>query len=330
MSRMTELANFLKAHDDYAVFGHVNPDGDAAGSGIALALALQALGKRAAVCLPGGLPKMYEFSACSVELAADARLSFAPRTGFSVDVSELERLGNGRALFEGCAHAAMLDHHETNAGFGDVFFVDGNAAASGELAVELIAELGVEMTEEMARWLYIAITTDCGRFGYSSTRPQTMEAAAACLRAGIDVDAIVRELYRTRSEGRTRLLGLVLAGLELDEKKEMCWARATQEMFRTAGALREDTEGIVNYLLEIQGVHFACLVEERGSGVTKFSLRSEPPLDVADEVAVPLGGGGHACAAGVTMELPMEEALREVLSRARRALDELEAAKGNE
>ena len=322
MSRMTELANFLREHDDYAILGHINPDGDTAGSCIAIALALRTLGKRAVVCLPGGLPEMYKAFDCTVEIVTDGKMPFVPKTGLSVDVSEEPRLGDGEKLFESCEHTAMLDHHETNPSFGEVYFLDGHAAATGELAVELIRELGVDLTVEMATWLYIAISTDSGRFGYASTRPETMEAGAACLRAGIDVDRIVQKLYRTRSEGRTRLLGLVLAELELDEKKEMCWARATDEMFERAHALREDNEGIVNYLVEMDGVRFACLAEQRGNS-TKFSLRAKPPLDVAEEVAVPLGGGGHACAAGVTLNLPMEEALQKVLAQAREALDKL-------
>ena len=320
MSRMTELAAFLKAHDDYAVLGHINPDGDTSGSCIALCLALKALGKRAFVYLPGGLAKMYGCFGRSVEIINSKEFPFEPKTAFSVDVSEPQRLGGGREIFDGCAYRAMIDHHETNTGFGDVYFVDGNAASCGELAVELIRELGVELSVEMATWLYVAICTDCGRFGFSSTRPETMEAAADCLRAGIDVDMIHRELYRTRSEGRTRLLGLVLSGLEMNDEKTMCWARLTDAMLEKAHALREDNEGIVNYLLEIQGVRFACLAEERGSNVTKFSLRSKPGFDAAANVAVPLGGGGHACAAGVTLNLPMEEALETVLEKVRASL----------
>ena len=262
---------------------------------------------------------MYQVFPCTVKIVFGDALPFQPAGGFSVDVSEPERLGSGRALYEACTHRAMLDHHATNAGFGEVFVVDGDAAATGELAVELIAELGVALTPEMATWLFIAICTDCGRFGYPSTRPETMEAAAACLRAGIDLEGVTQELYRTRSEGRTRLLGMALNALELGEGGRMCWTRLTEEMFRKAGALREDNEGIVNYLLEIRGVQFACLAEERGSQ-TKFSLRSRPPLDVAEAVAVPLGGGGHACAAGVTLNLPLEEALERVLRQARTAL----------
>ena len=319
MNRMTELAAFLKAHDDFALFGHVNPDGDAAGSCIALALALQKLGKRAFVYLPGGLPEMYAIFDHTVEVTSGENLPFAPQTGFAVDVSEPHRLGDGRALFEACAHRAVLDHHATNPGFGEVCVVDGEAAACGELAVALIRELGVEMDQEMAQWLFIALCTDSGRFGYSSTRAETLEAAADCLRAGADVDGITQQLYRTRSEGHVRLLGLVLAGLMMNDDGTMCWARLTEDMLSRAHALREDNEGIVNYLLEIRGVQFACLAEERGSQ-TKFSLRSKPPFDVAARVAVPLGGGGHACAAGVTLNLPMEEALQAVLRQAESAL----------
>lgn len=320
MSRLTELAAWLKAHDDYVVQGHIFPDGDSAGSCIALCLALEKLGKRAFVYLPGGLAKLYSGFECSVQILSGAdNLPFRPETAFSVDVSEENRLGDGHALFHACESRAMLDHHGTNPGFGDVYFVDGSAASCGELAVELIHALGVELNAEMATWLYIAICTDCGRFGYSSTKPETMIAAADCLRAGIDVDRIHRELYRTRSEGRTRLLGLVLAGLEMNETKTICWARLTDAMLAEANALREDNEGIVNYLLEIRGVRFACLAEQRGQN-TKFSLRSKPDFDCAAQVAVPLGGGGHACAAGVTLNLPMEQALQAVLSRAEAAL----------
>lgn len=322
MAKLNELAAWLKAHDDYVLLGHINPDGDASGSCIALCLALKALGKRACVYLPGGLARMYAHFERSETVYSDANLPFPAQTAFAVDVSDLDRLGGGAALFEGCAHRAALDHHGTNAGFGDICHVNGSAAACGELAVELIRELGVELNHEMALWLYIAICTDCGRFGFSSTRPETMIAAAECLRAGIDVDAIHCALYRTRSEGRTRLLGLVLSGLEMNAEKTMCWARLDDSMLERAHALREDNEGIVNYLLEIEGVRFACLAEARGEQ-TKFSLRSKPPFDVAKHVAAPLGGGGHACAAGVTLNLNMEEALQAVLDRARAALESL-------
>lgn len=321
MARMTELAAFLKAHDDYAVLGHVTPDGDASGSCIALCLMLRAMGKRAFAYLPGGLANMYKPFGTTVEIASGDDLPFRPRTGFCVDTSEINRMAGGEKIFFSCESTAVLDHHETNPGFGDVCFVDGDAAACGELVLELIRLLEVELTREMALWLYVAICTDCGRFGFPCTTPGTMLAAAECMRTGIDLDYIHRVLYRTRSEGRTRLLAMAIDGMQFNEDRTICYSRITRDMMRRAGALPEDREGVVNFLVEIEGVKIGCLAEERGDAVTKFSLRSIPPVDVGNGVCKPLGGGGHAQAAGITLELPMEEALEKVLRQAQTALN---------
>ena len=316
-----ELARWLRARDGFAVIGHVSPDGDAAGSCVAVAMALRAMGKRAFACLPGGMPKMFSrFAGADGVIAAGAKPPFSPETALALDVSDEGRLGAARALFDGCAARAVLDHHATNPGFGDVCLIDGGRAATGELALELIEALGVPLSREMAEWLYIAISTDSGNFSFSSTTPGTMRAAAKLIEAGADVAGLTRELYRTRPLGRTKLLGIVLSGLEVSGDGRMAWARLTDAMFAQAGALREDSDGIVNYLLEIDGVEFAALAETRGAA-TKFSLRSKEWLDVAAEVAKPFGGGGHARAAGCTLETPLEEALGAVLDRAKSALD---------
>ena len=315
------LARWLAAQDRVALIGHVSPDGDTAGSCMALMLALRAMGKRAFVCLPGGMPKMYGAYPCADEtIQPGETLPFEPEAALAVDVSEKARMGAAAALFDGCAQTAALDHHATNPGFGDLCLVDGDRAATGELALELIDALGVALTAEMATWLYIAISTDSGHFSFSSTTSATMRAAARLIEAGVDVAELTRALYRTRSQARTRLLGAVLNGLEVSADGQMAWARLTDEMLSMTGATREDNEGVVNYLLEIEGVEFAALAEER-AGATKFSLRSKRWLDVAQQVARPFGGGGHARAAGCTLDVPMEEALRRVLDQARAALE---------
>lgn len=316
------LAKWLTAREDFVILGHVMPDGDAMGSCIAMMLALRAMGKRAVVCLPGGAPKIYaKYAHADETLRPEDALPFEPRTALSLDVSETERLGEGRRLFDGCAEKAMADHHATNPGFGDVWYIDGEAAATGEIVLELIEKLGVTLTKEMALWLYIAISTDCGQFGYSNTRPATMRAAAKLMETGIDVSRLVRELYHTRSRARTQLLGEVLAQLRVSDDGKIAWAKLTQEMLDRTGALREDNEGVVNYLLEIDGVEIAVLAEERGSA-SKFSLRSKDAVDVAAQVAAPLGGGGHARAAGCTLQMGLDEALETMLKQARTALEQ--------
>ena len=315
------LADWLRPLDDVALLGHVSPDGDAVGSNLAVWHALRALGKRAVVCLPDGVPNMYiDLPGADMAVLPEGPLPFAPKAALAVDVSEAARLGEaGLALFESCPNRAALDHHQTNPGFGQLYALDGEAAAAGELTLDLIDALGVRLTREMAECLFVAISTDCGQFSYANTRPQTFRAAARCLEAGIDIAAITEKLYRTRTEGRTRLLGLVLCGLQRSGDGELAWARLTEDMLARAGACREDNEGIVNYLREMEGVRLAVLAEQRGR-TTKFSLRGKAPVNVARDVAMPLGGGGHELAAGVTLDLPMEEALEKVLERARDAL----------
>ena len=323
--KIEQLAEWLRDRDDIVLLGHVSPDGDATGSNLAVWHALRAMGKRAVVCLPDGVPRMYAgLPGADGVIAAGGALPFAPRTALAVDVSEDARLGEaGLALFNACEARAALDHHHTNPGFGQLYMLDGEAAAAGELAVDLIDALGVPLSREMGECLFVAISTDCGHFSYANTRAQTLRAAARCVEAGIDVARITEGLYRTRTRGRTRLLGLVLAGLQISPDGDLAWARLTEDMLREAGALREDNEGIVNYLLEMEGVRVAVLAEQRGEA-TKFSLRSRAPINVARDIAAPLGGGGHDLAAGVTIQLPMEPALGRVLSLAREVLAKTE------
>lgn len=315
-----ELAAWLKIQDDFVIIGHIMPDGDAMGSCIAMMLALRSLGKRAFVCLPGGGSKLYaKYPFADEVVRPEGELPFAPKTALSLDVSEPERLGAAKALFDGCEHRAAVDHHPTNPGFGELFYLDGEAAATGEIVLALIRSMNVALTKDIAQWLYIAICTDCGQFGYSNTRPETMMAAAELMKTGIDTAHLVRDLYHTFSRARTQLAAVVLAELEVSEDGRIAWARLTQEMLRRTGATREDNEGIVNQLLDIAGVEIAFLAEERDEG-TKFSLRSKERIDVAYQIAVPLGGGGHARAAGCTLSLPMEAAIAKILEGAKNAL----------
>jgi len=316
------LAEWLKGQDDIVLLGHVAPDGDAAGSCLGLWHALRVLGKRAVVCLPEGVPMLYAgLPGADGVRDTDAELPFEPRCALAVDVSEEPRLGEaGVKLFNACPNRAALDHHHTNPGFGELYVLDGYAAAAGELVVELIGALGVKLDEPMGECLFVAISTDCGQFNYSNTRPETFRAAAKCAETGIGIDRITEALYRTRTRGRTRLLGLSLAALEISPDGELAWSRVTRDMLRRAGATREDKEGIVNYLLEMEGVRVAVLAEELGDEETKFSLRSKAPVNVARDVASPLGGGGHDRAAGITIREPLEIALAKVLALARETL----------
>ncbi len=316
-----ELAAWLLARDDIAVFGHRAPDGDACGSCIALTLALRALGKRACACLPGGLPQFLRFLPGQECVVEDDRPPFAPACALAVDVSAPDMLGDNRALFEACPDRALLDHHESNPLFAQLNHVEPDRAATGEMALLLIEALGVPLSAQMATCLFAAVSSDTGNFNYANTTADAFEAAAACVRAGADVDEITRRIYRLRTLSRTRLLGYALSDMVVSGR--VAYARVTNDMFRRAGALRCDTERIINFLIEIEGVEIAVLATEQEDGrSTKFSLRSVAPHNVARDVAAPLGGGGHERAAGITIDRGVDEALDMVLRRIEDVLGE--------
>ncbi|MBE5809263.1 MAG: bifunctional oligoribonuclease/PAP phosphatase NrnA [Clostridiales bacterium] len=317
---MRELADWLKAHDDYVVIGHVNPDGDAIGSCMAMKLALESIGKRAVAVIPGAIPHTYHgFPRAAEILLPDAPLPFVPRTALALDISEKKRMGAAETLFDACEATAMMDHHGTNPGFGDIWRIEGDSPATGQLAVRLVEQMRIPLTPDIATWLFAAISSDTGHFRFAGTSAETMRCAALLLEAGVDVTEVTQRIWYSRTLGRTRLMAKVLDGLCISEDGRMAWAVVDDAMFASCGAERADTEGIVNYLLEIEGVEFATLAEQRGEG-TKFSLRSKDALDVAREIAVPLGGGGHGKAAGCTVDMPAAQALDVVLAKARQAL----------
>ena len=319
---IAELAEWLKAHDDYAVMGHVNPDGDAAGSCIAMTLALRSLGKRACAVLPEGLPERFvKFEGSDIARSDAEEPPFPIRTVLTLDTADQARMGEKGSKLADTLPTALLDHHGTNSGYGDVWYIDGQAAAAGEIAVDLIDALGVTITKDIARWLYIAISTDCGRFGYSNTRPLTMRAAARLIEAGIDVAYLNRELYNTRPYAKLLLTGEVYSRVKLTCGGKVAWSVLTKDMLEHTGALPEDSDTLSSEILTIEGVEVSVLAQERDDEV-KFSLRSKEWADVANDAAKVFGGGGHTRAAGCSIKKPMDEAIAMMLTQVAKIFDE--------
>lgn len=293
------LARWIEAHDDIAVIVHFRPDGDAYGTALALTAAIRALGKRAFPACDDPVEPKYRFLPGWEDFATAERLPFQPKAALGADVSTRERMGRLAEVFDACADHAVIDHHDTNEGFGDVCYVNENAASTGEIALGVIEELGLVRTPAMAVCLYTAISTDSGNFSFQSTSPDTLRAAAECLEAGVDVENVTRLLYRARTLGKTRLIGCALSRIEMFAEGRVAAVRVTRDMLREIGTVSADVHGIVNYLNEIEGVRIGILAEEQASG-TKFSLRAAGGANVA-QIAQQFGGGGHVAAAGISM-----------------------------
>jgi phosphoesterase RecJ-like protein len=267
------------------------------GSSLALALALDAAGKRTRVVMRDRLPVQFG------EFPAVDRITYAddvPDDGTTVVVLEcgdLERTGL-RGIDR---HRVInIDHHPGNTGFGDVEWFDGTAVACGEMVYAVIRDLGIPLTPEMATHIYVAIVTDTGSFRYPGVSPRTFEICARLLEAGADPVAIARLLFDGSTLGRLRLQGAVLSTLEIHDSGSIASLSVDHATIAASGATPEETDGLINIPLSVKQISAVAFFKEGEPGEFRVSLRSKGATDVG-RIARDFGGGGHRNASGCTL-----------------------------
>lgn len=295
----------------FIVTSHVRPDGDAIGSSVALALALQAMGKLARVVLCDAVPDPYpEFPRTSDILTA----SSVPDDGSTVVVLECgdaERTGLSGLDRH---HVINIDHHPGNTGYGDVQWFDGTAAACAEMIFEIIRDLGVTVTADMAMHLHMAIVTDTGSFRYPGVSPRTFDICARLMEAGADPVAVARLLYDGNTLGRVRIQAAVLSTLEVHHDGTVATLAVAPDTIAAAGATPEDTDGLINIPLSVRHIHAVAFFKSGDPGQIRVSLRSKGTLDVG-RIARDFGGGGHRNASGCTLEGSYDDVRARILAR---------------
>ncbi|MBR6028044.1 MAG: bifunctional oligoribonuclease/PAP phosphatase NrnA [Clostridia bacterium] len=319
MARTLEpLLEAIRAARTVLVCAHLNPDGDAIGSTLALCHALTAAGKRVTAVnrdpVPlslSGLPGAEQIRRID-SLGEDERFDLLLLT----DVSDARRVTGSEAGFEAlrarCGHCAQIDHHGTNPLFCEVNAVDGEAPAVCLPVRELIARLGVPLTPDLAACLYAGLSTDTGNFAYGSTTPEAFRVAAELVEAGLDLAKWHRALFVETSLAAVRLESRALNSLTLSDDGRAAVMRLSRQDFAETGGLPEHCDNLANRALAIRGVRCAALCREEADGSVKLSLRALPPFRV-DAIAQRHGGGGHAQAAGATVHVGLEEAAGAVM-----------------
>lgn len=294
---------------------HLNPDGDAVGSGLGLARVLRGVGKSALFWLRDEVPGIYAPLPGSGRVHTGAE----PPAGFPdafdacvvLECPTLERCG----LEEELAGFDLLniDHHMGNTSYGQVNWVDTSAPALGEMIQTLASGLGVPLDRASASCLYLALVSDTGGFRFNNSTERAFQAAAALVRAGAEPQEIASWLYESRPLGSVRLLAETLSTLTLHADGAIATVVVSQEMFERAGARAGDSEGLIDHARSIAGVQAAALLREQPDGVWKVSLRSRDKVDV-EAVARRHGGGGHRNAAGFKSDLPAAETIEKVVA----------------
>ncbi len=294
---------------------HVNPEGDAIGSMLALALALEEHGVQVTCYDRDGVPENNRFlpTADRVVTALPAAL---PPCIVIVDADRLERADLTPEQFPDAQLFVRVDHHVSREPDLGPALVSTRAAATGELVFALLPSLGATLTPEIATCLQTALMVDTGRFSYTNTTPDTLHIAAELLAAGADVPAIVDNIWGSMPYAALRLQGAALSALQHSADGRVAWAVLRHADFLAAEATPEDTEGIIDLVRVTRGAEVALLFSEK-RGTVRVSLRSAGHVDVA-ALARRFGGGGHVKAAGITFDGPLDYAIADVL----RAVDE--------
>ncbi len=305
----------LRREDTFLIAAHIDPDGDAIGSALALSSALESMGKKTFVFSRDPVPKYYGF------LAGHDKFSSRGKEVMKEDpvLVLVDCNSPARAAVEGYhfRKSIVIDHHETEKDFGEVRWIDHTSAATGVMIFYLLKALRVAITKEIAVHLYTAISVDTGTFRYSNTTADVLRISAELVKAGADPGSIAINLYESWHNNRFRLLVMALNTLEV--RNRVAVIHITRSMFKKTHTRSEDTEHFSNFPRMIGSIKMAVLLRELGSGEWKASLRSRGEVNVA-RLAEKFGGGGHENAAGFKIKADLRTVKETLFGAAQRSL----------
>ena len=306
---MKKIIQQLTSSDRVLLASHSNPDGDAIGALLATGLALEKLGCDVVLYNESAIPAVYRFlpSVTCIQKQLGDLERFD--TAVILDCGDLSRVGSMADAFAAIPAVVNIDHHTTNTRFGQYQLVDVNACATAEIVYRLIRAMDVEIDTAMATAIYTGILTDTGSFRFSNTNQAAFSICETMVAAGVKPSQVAQHVYGTYSLGRIKLLNLALDSIEISTNGQLSIMTVTREMLADTGTQPEDADGLINYARRIQDVKIAALIHELENGKDTtddrkrfhVSLRSDGSVDVS-RIAMGFGGGGHAGAAGFSLE----------------------------
>ncbi len=315
VDRKTAVAR-LRAAQDILILCHKNPDGDTIGCAGALYLALKTLGKNVSVLCSDPVPALYDF----MELRwFDA--SYEPAFVVAVDVASIQLFGDRNNVQKYAEHVQLcIDHHASNSGYAYETLLDPGAAAASELMIDIIEEMGVSITADIAACLYTGIATDTGCFRFSNTTAKTHLAAARVIEAGANVETLNARLFESRSRARLEIERMALESLEYFFDGRCAMIYLTWDQIVTSGVPGAELEDLTSLPRSIEGVEVGLTLRQQKDGSYKISVRTAGTVD-ACAIARHLGGGGHSRAAGCEISGNLDSARYAVLEEVRKELE---------
>jgi phosphoesterase RecJ-like protein len=317
-SELAAVADAIRANDRFLLVTHENPDGDALGSILAMKLGLDALGKDSVMYIGGemALPPDYEFMALD-DLARTLPADAAERVILALDSATAPRTRLDPDLLAAASLSIDIDHHHDNTRFGRINLIVPDASSTGEIVRDVLAELGVDLTPEIAEAIYVALVTDTGRFQYTNTTTKAHALAIELMEQGVEPQEIYRRIYEAVPFARQKLKGRALERAQLYEDGRMIASYLLRSDFEELGVGEEYAEGVIDELRAVNGVELAMTVREPpepSDARLRISMRSATDLLDVSAIARQRGGGGHRRAAGFSTDESIEQVIEFVRS----------------
>lgn len=302
----TEICDAIHARKRFLITSHAKPDGDSIGSQLAMAYALEVLGKDVRLVNADPAPEHYmDFPGVArIEITREVVERPGPHDAEALIVMESSDLKRtGVAGLEG-RFTINIDHHQGNTVFGALNWLDLSAAACGEMVFDLIEALGVPLTIEIATHVYLAILTDTGSFHYSNITPKTFDICRRLTEAGVNPATMARRVFDQNSFGKLKLIGALLAEMDLLDNGRLAAMYLNDDVLNATGTTYNDTEGLINLPLTAKEIRAVVFFKVGADGDIHVSMRSKYDVDVR-AVAARHGGGGHKNAAGFKVKGPL-------------------------
>ncbi|WP_461612742.1 DHH family phosphoesterase [Clostridium sp. Marseille-QA1073] len=291
----------IKESKKIAITFHTSPDGDSLGSSTALTLALRSIGKDCTILCKEAIPETFTYLPCSEEITGE-NYNVEQDTDLVIvlDCGDFKRI-NAEILLKDRDYTLInVDHHMSNELYGDVNYVNTNAAAVGEIVYEILKLLDINLTKEIGVALYTSLLTDTGSFRHSNTTSDTHNIAGDIINTGIDFSEIHRIIFDNKSFNKVKLYGKVIETMTLECNKKVVFMELTNKILEELDLDGSDTSDLIAFGSKVEGAEVTVLIKESEDGV-KVSLRSKNKVDVR-KVAEDFNGGGHIRAAGFVAE----------------------------
>ncbi|AIS52479.1 bifunctional oligoribonuclease and PAP phosphatase NrnA [Thermoanaerobacter kivui] len=306
---LIDAINHIKEAQKIILTTHIAPDGDALGTVTGMYKVFKKMGKEVDAFVDDEIPDMYSFVPNIDKISkpffkeADVVLIF--------DCADEERLGRAKELLKSKAATINIDHHISNTLYAKMNYVDTNAAATAEIAYQIVKLLGVDFDEEISTSFYTAILTDTGGFMYESTTSITHQIAGDLINNGAKFKEVGDKVFNSIKFNKAKLLGRALDSLTLYGEGKIAYMEILKRDFEETNTDLTQIENIINYGRNVEGVEVAVLLIEKEDEV-KISLRSKEKVDV-NKIANIFGGGGHIRASGCSIKGNIDEAKEKIL-----------------